>query len=280
MSSGITSAVQVIATAAMSPVEGSQLSGNIDPENYSTCFDDLYGDGLVDGSGTHGLVDGLSGQFRIQTTGNGNYAKMEVGAVDNIAVRYSGLSGRSDPAMLSWRYKAPAPIAEQEGRWQLMVANENASNPTNGGSNSTIGVQIWVRKKTVTIDGVVTDYSYMVFRLLSNVTDAGIPASAVVWTDNEDVYAAGDGSGSNTEALAPEGYSYYDRFHDYTIRLQMTSAANLSASLYIDGHHVKTLEAAVPINNLAVRMHGAIEGAGFASKNALLDAVSIHQSRV
>ena len=270
MSSGITSAVQVIATAAMSPVQGSQLSGNIDPENESSYFDDLYG-GTFLLSGTDpgsSIVDAPCGQLE-SSLASTDYPKFNDDTGSDpfcLACRFSGKNGQPEPLTVSFRARSNGePVVDNTGNMNFMVCTKNTVNPGTG----FYGVRVRFQHHYAA-GPPKQNANTLAMEMFSNNSTA--VASAVLWSDNEDYQAS--------EQLAPEGFNTWSEFHEYTLRIECATATTTKVSLYIDGSFVKSLTGALDSNNRLYKFCGNLGGGSYAGKPLRVDSVHIQQSRV
>jgi len=266
MSSGITSSVQTFTTGSMSPAQG-RAGGSIEPELYSSFFTDLYNDEFLvsTGNSASSIGDGDRGILTTAMT-TGAFPKFNGNATDgtsplNLACRYAAEKSRPQSLVVSCRMRlSAAPVNGEAGNVNLHISNTNSINPGAGW----YGMRLKLFKKYDSVD-----YNTGNLELFSN--GAGV-ATSTFWSTNEDK--------ESSEKLAPEGFNYWDSYHDYTFVMSCPTPTTTNVMFYIDQKFVKSLTGNLDSNDRLYKFCGLLGGDAMINKDQLLDTAYVSQSRV
>ena len=265
MSTSVSSAVQVIVTSAMTPKQGGHVSGPMAPEEFSSYYDDAYGDAFFTNTGS--ITDAANGVWFSQTNAAGDaFSKWnETGTKTNLGCRFSGKDGKPEPFVASIRHKsAIQPLATLAGQMDITVGTEPQFNPT----SDFHGCQLRFEKTYASS----TDANRLVMRIYTGTSQL---VSDTLWSDNETAVAS--------EQLAPDGYDFWSKFHDYSFKFECATATTTKITLYIDGKYIKSWTVALDSSDKLYKICGNITGPAFTSTaggGSMIDSVHIQQSRV
>lgn len=259
------SAVQTITTAAMSPEQGSQVSGNIDPANFSSLFSDFFDAGAFPGLSAGGsgssqaLANGANGIFKSTCGSSGIECKF--GSDEQcVTARTSGADGTSQPFTVSFRARInDAPKDADTGNAHLAATNTNSYGLNSGPD---YGVQIKFK--------IETDHQKVTFRL-RNVAE-GVDNEVTVW----------DSRAAQDVNLIFDGFDFWSDYHVYAISLEVPTSTTTKVTMFVDGQLVTSLTEDFSSDNVDHVYCGGSNGGAMLGDNMdgwLIDSLSVQQGR-
>ena len=207
--------------------------------------------------------DGDNGQLGCTWSGT-NFPKFNANndtAPLNLACRFSGKDGKPESLTVSFRAKSKQePATSQAGVQNYYISNSNTITPGAG----FYGLRL-------RFDALTSPSNHQSVKLDMFSDNATPVTSSVVWSSNTDVLAS-DGS-------VPDGYNFWDKFHDYTFVIECDTSTTTKVTLYIDGQLAKTITGALDSNNRLYKFSGNLTGLAFLTANQRVDSFYVSQSR-